>query len=43
MIGAFTIGGLCSEAKEILRFVGYILTVVKLAIPLLIIPATEAD
>ena len=37
MIGAFTIGSLCSEAKEILRFVGYILTVVKLAIPLLII------
>ena len=37
MIGAFTIGGLCSEAKEILRFVGYILTIVKLAIPLLII------
>ena len=36
MIG-FTIGSFCGEAKEILQFVGYILTVVKLSIPLLII------
>lgn len=36
MIG-FSIGSFCTEAKEILQFVGYILTIVKLAIPLLII------
>lgn len=36
MIG-FSLGEFCANTKEILRFIGYILTLVKVAIPLLII------
>lgn len=33
----FNLAQFCTQAKDILRFVGYILTLVKVAIPLLII------
>ena len=36
MIG-FDLGKFCDSTKDIMQFIGYILTVVKLAIPLLII------
>lgn len=36
MLG-FSIGEFCTQTKDILQFIGYILTIVKIAIPLLII------
>lgn len=37
LLGAFDLGTFCSEAKEILTFVGWALTIVKVAIPFIII------
>lgn len=37
MLGAINIGEFCTEAAGILQFVGYALTIIKIAIPLIII------
>ena len=37
LLGSFDIGQFCSKTSEILQFIGYIVTVIKIAIPVVIV------
>jgi len=37
LLGDFSINAFCEETSDILQFIGYIVTIIKIAIPLLII------